>query len=1389
MSDCPRRALHSDLRLLAPGRILDYLLALDQRTAGFHYEAMWRLVFVSGVMGQKYRCLALTGEERTMSDILAEPICTGNKEGVADYRLQINTDPVLRGSSKFYGNDAQYAMEDYDLDKLNREANGSGHMFLCVRNKGEVLRKLKRCQEPKFRDWLSRSDGSYRVYGLVDLLRHWRLLVELVPEQWLSAKTPLQLLPHQEWTVRRTVELFANGEKEVLFHHLMRMGKTYMAAGVVDRLRPSRVLIITPQPTETYEQYGKETFLRYSNFTDYRIIVADKGLRAYNIKELNAGQTILITSKQALDAYSNLLGFSKFDLLFSDENDFAGTTNRLWRNMQKLKSATSRTVFMTYTANKSIVYHGISPSARLGFELWDIADMAQLEDAEGPEKVAALDRLEVKFPGLVAIARETQEHPAAWYRQQPTPYFMTVRGLAERTAELLARYRETDYGYNLNTAFTLVPNASEFQCPQVIRAIIATLVGHDGTDNYQPQLVPNKKGCFERMHDAAGGIATRRWFHVIFIPYTKGESFTSRAKVFQRYLEEHRRLAGYRVHIVSGGMKCDQGLTLKDQVAKWYAESTHGIIVLACNMLRRAVSLPKLDSIVLLDSTLSADKYIQTIFRPMTSDSGKRHGFIVDFQEGHILRALSVVLRDELACAGTDEENQRKQLRRVAKCIFLDGLRGEQMPLEQLQGILQQYRDFTAKQKYAILHPKISLDLSAAPEEALNLLEIFQGIRQQQVRTPTLGELHLDPDGEDVAELPSGLLAEAEDKPLRVRCPRTIKMLRSLDQELVPLIQLAVLVCPTRSTTDLESLLSQIESDPDAAFLFQEIVGLRAPRLQTAEQHQRLSPFTRSPTPDSIAAAPPSPPAVAILLEAVRASNLSQQPSVMALVAETQAQLLASLEDPEAYYTFFTTTLGNPAGMEVAAYGEVYTPLTLVRQMLDRLPTELWDNPMLRWFEPACGLAPFVFEIYQRLMKRLASVAGYQDEEVRRRHILENMLYLNEIQAKNLALIKILFRAGSYRLNIFEGNALHAGVVPPKFRADIVVGNPPYNAPGKGRNVVWDDFVRQALCAPWLAPNGYLLFVHPPIWRQPPAEKSCTKNIYKLLAHERQLLYLTIHDAKAGKATFGCDTRYDWYLLHNRLPTTATTVRSEDGTEAEVDLRLVTWLPNRDVQRIAALLAPPGSEGARVSFGYKYDTHKETGTSQYVKKYLADERSETFCYPLVHTTPKSGPRILYTSLRDEEFFAPNKVIFSDSSIGSTVIDMDGTYGTTQHAIALLGMTDLADAEKCASVISSPAFLDVLKACCWSGFQIKWSLFPLLKEGFWRDFQYELGEVTSPTAAGPSELVTLDAARLQASIGRDKKGYSKEQLLEFCKERRLNVKKSDTKAVLVAKLRL
>ena len=73
------------------------------------------------------------------------------------------------------------------------------------------------------------------------------------------------------------------------------------------------------------------------------------------------------------------------------------------------------------------------------------------------------------------------------------------------------------------------------------------------------------------------------------------------------------------------------------------------------------------------------------------------------------------------------------------------------------------------------------------------------------------------------------------------------------------------------------------------------------------------------------------------------------------------------------------------------ANSEVYTPVSLVREMLDKLPVEVWSNPELKFCDPAMKSGKFLSEIMIRLMKGLEKFE--RNEQKRYIYIVEKMIY------------------------------------------------------------------------------------------------------------------------------------------------------------------------------------------------------------------------------------------------------------------------------------------------------------------------------------------------------------------------------------------------------------
>lgn len=114
---------------------------------------------------------------------------------------------------------------------------------------------------------------------------------------------------------------------------------------------------------------------------------------------------------------------------------------------------------------------------------------------------------------------------------------------------------------------------------------------------------------------------------------------------------------------------------------------------------------------------------------------------------------------------------------------------------------------------------------------------------------------------------------------------------------------------------------------------------------------------------------------------------------------------------------------GYNTAEKVKSNAEVFTPPHLINDMLDKLPEEVWYDPTKTWLDPCAGLGNFSVFVLQRLMKGLKD--WEPNEEARKKHILENMLFHVEMNPESVAkLEKVLNPEGKYTLNVHCGDFL-----------------------------------------------------------------------------------------------------------------------------------------------------------------------------------------------------------------------------------------------------------------------------------------------------------------------------------------------------------------------------
>jgi len=392
--------------------------------------------------------------------------------------------------------------------------------------------------------------------------------------------------------------------------------------------------------------------------------------------------------------------------------------------------------------------------------------------------------------------------------------------------------------------------------------------------------------------------------------------------------------------------------------------------------------------------------------------------------------------------------------------------------------------------------------------------------------------------------------------------------------------------------------------------------------------------------------------------------------------------------------------------------GEVFTPLTLVNEMLDRLDEfytmehkkSIFSEDGLKWFDPAVGIGNFPIILYHRLMNGL----HIQDEETRRKHILEKMIYSAELTPKNVFIYKKIFCGDKYKLNIYEGDTLTMNIEKEftlsKF--DVVLGNPPYQTQVGVRKTqsLWNLFVKKSLDV--LKTNGYLVYIHPSGWRSPDGN---FKDILHLIL-DRNLRYLCMNDFKKGKEVFKVGTNFDYYVLQNNAPSN-TLITDMNGKTYNQNINGWKFIPSGRFDLYEKIIAKEGEE--RVTILYSSSLYESR------KNYISTKKSEMFRYPCVYTIRRDGIKFLYSSIQKNEknMFVP-KVIWSNGS-APPIIDENGDYGLTQFSYAIID--DIPNLKHIEKAMNHPSFIDLMKYVKFQDHKYNYKVISLFKKDFWKMF--------------------------------------------------------------------
>lgn len=237
--------------------------------------------------------------------------------------------------------------------------------------------------------------------------------------------------------------------------------------------------------------------------------------------------------------------------------------------------------------------------------------------------------------------------------------------------------------------------------------------------------------------------------------------------------------------------------------------------------------------------------------------------------------------------------------------------------------------------------------------------------------------------------------------------------------------------------------------------------------------------------------------------------------------------------------------------------GEVFTPIELVCNMLDRIPTSVWENPTTTFLDPCMGKGTFLIDI----LRRLTTIYGYSQEDAVSR------VYGYDVRVKYVNYLK----RGGFK-NVFHKDFLNEKI---QMKFDVVVGNPPYNDEGgvqKGGKNLYSKFIDKSIDL--LSKDGYLCFVTNAGYLKTTTEKR-TPLLDKILT--KNLIYLNINECKKWFPNVGGAMVFSYFVVQNnsnyKFTECCTQLEPNSKIYREnIDLSKMNWIPRIITNEVLSII-------------------------------------------------------------------------------------------------------------------------------------------------------------------------------------------------------------------------
>jgi len=1031
------------------------------------------------------------------------------------------------------------SVDEYDIDKIYLAIKDKTHIYkecdiyLFVSNKQKTLDTFNAahegnsCYKNNVEMTLDTNDFEPYFQTFKECIQD--ISIDEVNSKFCNEKIPLELRFHQDLITYKQMKRIEEGEKDLLLGAKARSGKTYCVGGLFIKYYKKfgglNGMIITPAPTETLSQFTDDLFHKFRDFNMINIVEIKKGsdFGSMILKENN----ILIVSKQLLDDYvceKKILSIQKLNLDFIvfDENHFHGTTLMSKNILQSYSSQKTIKLYLTATYAKPLSEWTILLECQF---YWDIED-EQLCKKRNIQGLVDKHGEEV----TLFLTKENLETKLCVYDKMPDLHIITNIMDRKRYEVIKEQIKDTSYGFSNGTLLS-----GNF--PNEVDTMLRFITGSNKEQDYPKQdlsifgrikRIAIEKNSRTRLNN--GDFTSQLWF----LPFGINMTIEKVSEHMKDRMGKNNILKNYEIKIVNS-KKDYKVKDIKEEIKNWELkakqEGKDGLILLAGNQLTLGITLPFVDIVFLFNDIVSSDKIIQMMYRCMTESinnqendkintGAKKMGFVVDLNISRVLNTcldynvykkdlnieqkFTYLVENNLINIDNDlfkgKENKTKLVEKLLHIWKAD-------PIHNLKILLKKIEDNIIDLDTKDQKSLNQYFTSSIGDEKVNVKVKFDDVSEDPLPKGKNPKKHDNDDTDDTDDTnDTDDTDDTDDKITNI----------SLTKDVLPfIIPLICILTIGTEQKDILEMLNIIKTSPSLLNVFQD------------------QSFIWWNKPDIIK-----------LVEAIVIKYIKKNSCIYNIAIQFKMSLQCLIDKPKELLELIDNCL-KPKQKEKEENGEVFTPMCLVFEMLDNLDKHyskehgrsIFVEKDLKWFDPAAGMGNFPVAVYLKLFEGLKS--QIPNEEERKKHIVENMLYMSELNKKNVFIIHQIFNMNiQYKLNLYDGDTLELDIMKawglPVNSFDVILGNPPYNKGGiwshtkkmnsEKREVLWMNFIKKSL--KWLKSDGFLGFITPLYWLKHINE------VHNIML-EKHIIWLKLWDNSQSKKMINADIPISLYILQN----------------------------------------------------------------------------------------------------------------------------------------------------------------------------------------------------------------------------------------------------------------